>query len=413
MANDHFDTLILGGGAAGITVAASLSRRLNKPGHSIAIVEPSDKHYYQPAFTLVGAGVSSLASTCRETQSLIPSGVTWLRDGCNSIDADNNKVSLTSGQTINYSHLVVCTGIELNWEKISGLKEALGSKGVCSNYSPDTVQYTQTCIRQLKAGDHAVFTQAPLPFKCPGAPQKIAYLTADYLSKNSLAGKVDLSFNLHGPAIFGVPYFAARLRPIAERYGIAVNYQKNLVSIDAGAQEAEFEYVSEDRQGEKETVKFNMLHVTPHQSPAAFIRESSLANAGGYVDIDQHTMRSTKYENVFALGDVGSSPNSKTAAAIRKQAPVVVQHLIADVTGGTSAAAYDGYGSCPLTTAFGKTIIAEFVYGGKVTPSLPLDPGKEHSVYWWIKKTGLPMMYWNYMLKGHEKFPPHNTSFIE
>ncbi|MEM7468003.1 MAG: FAD/NAD(P)-binding oxidoreductase, partial [Pseudomonadota bacterium] len=376
MASDYYDTLILGGGAAGITVAASLRKRWRDEGHSIAVLEPSSAHYYQPAFTLVGAGAITLESTRRSTESLIPRGVSWIKDWCVSIEPENNRVNTQAGHVVSYKHLVVATGVELNWDKISGLKESLGQNGVCSNYSADTVESTLQSIRRLKSGDQAVFTQAPLPFKCPGAPQKIAYLTADYLSKNNI-GNINVSFNTHGPGIFGVPYYAERLVPIAERHGIAVNYQKNLVAVDGAAREAEFEFVSEERRGEKEVVKFDMLHVTPPQSPAAFIRESSLANEAGYVDIDQHTLRSTKFNNVFALGDVGSSPNSKTAAAVRKQAPVVVQHLIADLKGVASKASYDGYASCPLTTAFGKTIIAEFIYGGKPTPTLPLNPGKE------------------------------------
>lgn len=413
MASDHYHVLIVGGGAAGITVAASLSRRLKDNTLDIAIIEPSSSHYYQPAFTLVGAGVLPLQSTRRNTASLIPPNVTWIKDRCAAIDAENNTVTLDSGPRVKYDRLVVCSGIALDWEKISGLKEALGQHGVCSNYSPDTVEYTLQCLKGLRAGARAIFTQAPLPFKCPGAPQKIAYLAADYLAKHKLKGQVQIDFNLHGPVIFGVPYFAERLRPIAERYGINVNYQKNLTAIDAAAQEAEFEYVSDQRKGEKEVVKFDMLHVTPYQSPAAFVKESALANEAGYVDVDQFTLRSLKFDNVFALGDVASSPNSKTAAAVRKQAPVVVKQLIADINGTHCDAKYDGYGSCPLTTAYGKTMIAEFIYGGKVTPSLPFNPGKESSLYWWVKKTGLPLMYWHYMLKGYEAFPKHNTNFVE
>lgn len=411
MAKNHFDTLIIGGGAAGITVAASLRKRIPQTGHKIGVIEPSDQHYYQPAFTLVGAGVCKLEDMRRKTSSLIPNGVTWIKARAEAIDAENHAVKLNDGEELVYKHLVVCTGIEINWEKIDGLKTAVGKNGVCSNYSPDTVESTYAAIQNLQAGQHAVFTQAPLPFKCPGAPQKIAYLTADYLSQRKIRDQVKVSFNTHGPSIFGVPYFAERLVPIAERHGIEVNYQKNLIAVDGDAKEAEFEYVSDARKGEKEIVKFDMLHVTPHQSPAAFIRSSALANEAGYVDIDQHSMRSTKFENVFALGDVGSSPNSKTAAAVRKQAPVVVKHILADLGGTNSDASYDGYGSCPLTTALGKTMIAEFTYGGKVTPTLPLDPGKESRFYWWVKKTGLPLMYWHYMLKGHEAFPEHNVNF--
>ena len=132
------------------------------------------------------------------------------------------------------------------------------------------------------------------------------------------------------------------------------------------------------------------------------------------MDVHQGSLQHAKYANIFALGDAGSTPNSKTAAAVRKQAPVVVRNLLRLIDGDNALEdTYDGYASCPLTTAYDKVIMAEFCYGGKVTPTLPLDPRKERWVNMWIKKTGLPIFYWNYMLKGFEMFPGHNTHFAE
>ncbi|MBS0244965.1 MAG: pyridine nucleotide-disulfide oxidoreductase, partial [Proteobacteria bacterium] len=143
----------------------------------------------------------------------------------------------------------------------------------------------------------------------------------------------------------------------------------------------------------------------------AAVKTSELANTAGFVEVDQSTLRHVRFANVFAIGDVISAPNSKTAAAVRKQSPVVAENLLSAMSGKPLAAKYDGYASCPLTTALGKVIMAEFCYGGKVTPTLPLDPARERSVNWWIKKTGLPLFYWQYMLKGYEAFPGHNTAF--
>ena len=240
-----------------------------------------------------------------------------------------------------------------------------------------------------------------MPFKCPGAPQKIAYLAADHLQKNGQLKDCELHFLTHGPAMF------------AARYGINVHFQHNLVSIDGANKKATFNVVGGDKEGESITLDYDMLHFTPPQSPPEAIRSSVLANEGGYVDIHQHTMQHTRYPNIFGLGDAGSSPNSKTAAAVRKQAPVVAKHLMALVHDGKLDQEYDGYGSCPLTTAYNKVIMAEFVYGGKVTPTFPLDPRKERWLNWWIKVTGLPVFYWYYMLKGHEWFFKHNTDYVD
>lgn len=402
--------VIVGGGCAGITVAASLKRK--NPELDIAIVEPNEHHYYQPAFTLVGAGEYSLAQTRRDVSSLVPAGVKLIVASATEFSPDDNAVSLSDGSTVQYDYLVACPGLELNWDKIAGA-DAIGSNGVCSNYSPEHVEYTWECVKALKPGANVLFTQAPLPFKCPGAPQKIAYLVADYLRKNNQLESSNVRFLTHGPAMFAVPLFAKELDGVCSRYGIQVHFQHNLLAINAAEKTAEFEVVGGDNSGERLTLEYDLLHFTPPQSPPAAVRQSALANEAGYIEIDQHTMQHTRYANVFALGDAGSSPNSKTAAAVRKQAPVVVSNLLAVMAQADIDAAYDGYGSCPLTTAYGKVIMAEFTYGGKVTPTFPLDPRKERWVNWWIKVTGLPIFYWNYMLKGYDWFFKHNTRFEE
>lgn len=408
----HHRVLIAGGGAAGITVAARL-RRKGPAGLDIAIVEPSAEHYYQPAFTLVGAGAYRLAQTRKAEAKLVPSGVTHIAGKVARFEPDNNRVTLADGSTHTYEYLVVATGVKLDWDKIAGVREALGKNGVCSNYSPDTVDYTWTCVQNLAPGAKAVFTQAPLPFKCPGAPQKAAYLTADYLTRKGMRDNVDVGFYTHAPVIFGVPFFARELVKVAARHKIGVNYQHNLVAVDGPAKIATFERVSDANKGERVNVPFDMLHVTPPQSPHDEVKTSPLANAAGWVEVDQNTMQHVKFANVFSLGDVCSTPNSKTAAAVRKQAPVVVRNLLRAMANEGAEKGYDGYASCPLTTAYGKVIMAEFCYGGKVTPTLPLNPANESRIGWQIKTMGLPVLYWDYMLKGHERFPKHNTAFVE
>ncbi len=407
----HHKILIIGGGTAGITVAASLKRR-GPSGLDIAIVEPSDFHYYQPAFTLVGAGVMPLSRTRRRVVDLVPGGVTLIKAAASSFAPDTNSVTLSNGDSVTYDYLVVAAGLKLDIDKVAGLRETLGHNGVCSNYSPDHVEYTWQCLQGLKAGAKAVFTQPPLPFKCPGAPQKIVYLAADFLKKHGI-GNVDLDYFVHGPAIFGVPFFARELNKVVARYGIKAHFQHELVAVDGPGHTATMVIVGGDGQGQKITVPFDMLHVSPPQSPPDVIKTSPLANAAGYVEVNQNTMQHVTFTNVFSLGDACSSPNSKTAAAVRKQSPVVVRNLLNALRHHAAEPGYDGYASCPLVTAYGKAILAEFIYGGKVTPTLPLNPAKERWINWWIKVMGLPMFYWNYMLKGYEWFPRHNTDFKE
>jgi sulfide:quinone oxidoreductase len=144
--------LIIGGGAAGITVAAELHR--HRSDLDIAIVEPSDSHSYQPGWTLVGAGVFSRKQTERSEQTLIPPGVTWIKAAVDAFLPDHNAVRLRDGRHIRYGHLVACPGLKLDWAKIEGLEETLGRNGVCSNYRPDTAEYTWELIKGFAAARH-------------------------------------------------------------------------------------------------------------------------------------------------------------------------------------------------------------------------------------------------------------------
>ncbi|HKK15496.1 MAG TPA: FAD/NAD(P)-binding oxidoreductase [Gammaproteobacteria bacterium] len=411
--NNVTQIVIVGGGTAGITVAAMLSRKSRGKDCHITIIEPSDVHYYQPALTLVGAGVSQLDHIHRPEEKLIPTGVEWIQKKVSGFHPEQNRVALASGSTVLYDYLVVCPGLELNWEKIRGAKETLGRNGVCSNYSPDYVIDTWDEIQNLKPGATAVFTQPPLPFKCPGAPQKIVYLAADYLRKKNILDKCKLHFMLQSADIFAVPFFARELRKVAARYDINVHYQHDLIAVDGNSRKATFIVVGGKNKGKKVTVEFDMLHITPPQSPPEIIRTGPLANEAGYVDVDQGTLQHKKFPNIYGLGDACSTPNSKTAAAVRLQAPVVVENILAMTENNTPSAVYDGYASCPLTTAYNKVIMAEFCYGGKVTPTFPLDPSKERWINWFIKTTALPLFYWFYMLKGFNRFFKHNTDYVE
>lgn len=413
MSAQHHQILIVGGGAAGITVAARLQKLAHDAHLDIAIVDPAEHHYYQAAFTLVGGGAYQLADTRRNEADLIPSDVTWNKAAVASFSPDGNAVTLADGTALTYNYLVVCPGLQVNWGAIPGLKEYVGRNGVCSNYAANTVEYTFEMLKSLKPGAKAVFTQAPMPIKCPGAPQKIAYLAADYLLKSGIREHVDVRFLTATPGIFGVPFYARELVKVAEHHKIPVSYNHNLVEIDGRKRKATFAITAGDQQGQNVTLDFDMLHVTPPQSAPDFVKNSPLANATGFVDVHANSLQHTKYKNVFSLGDAAGTANSKTAAAVRKQAPVVVNNLLHLINNEPVEEGYDGYGACPLTTAYGKVLMAEFIYGGKPTPTLPLDPRKERYINWWIKTTGLPLLYWDYMLKGYEAFPAHNTGYVE
>ncbi|MEC4015280.1 NAD(P)/FAD-dependent oxidoreductase [Streptomyces sp. H27-D2] len=393
----HHQVLVIGGGTAGISVAARL-RRAGVGG--VGLLEPSDTHYYQPLWTLVGGGCAPLAESARPEASLIPGKTRWIKDRAESVDPDSRTVSTAGGALLGYDRLVVCPGIQLDWNRVPGMSEALDSPYASSNYAPELAPKTWGLIRGLRSGT-AVFTMPSGPIKCAGAPQKIAYLAADHWRREGVLDKIRIVLVLPTPAMFGVPEFAAELERVATRYGIEVRKNSELTEVDADSRKA---VIANNADGSSESVEYDLLHTVPPQSAPDWIKAGPLAgrsDPGGYTEVDRHTLRHVRYPEIFALGDAGSTPNSKTGAAIRKQAPVAVENLRASLAGRGLTAHYDGYASCPITTARDRMLLAEFDYSMRHTPSFPfIDTTRERRDMWYLKRRGLPFLYWRLMLKG-------------
>ena len=402
VADATHDVVIVGGGAAGISVAASLLQR--NPDLDIAVLDPADIHYYQPGWTMVGGGVFDASHTARTMASILPQGVHWIKSAVAAFEPERNCVILDGCRVVKYQQLVVCPGLKLDWHGIEGLPETLGRNGVTSNYRYDLAPYTWEMVQKLRGG-RAVFTQPPMPIKCPGAPQKAMYLSADHWRRTGVLKDVDIQFSNAGGVLFGVAAYVPALMEYVKAYGIHLNFSENLVSVDGPARKATFIATAAD--GSKSTVtrEFDMLHAVPPQRSPDFVRVSPLADAAGWIDVDPGTLRHKKYENIFALGDAANTSNSKTAAAARKQAPVVAHNLLAMRGEAKGEAKYDGYGSCPLTVERGKIVLAEFLYGGKLAPTFPswlIDGTQPSRLAWYLKERILPPLYWEGMLKGRE-----------
>ena len=387
--------LIIGGGNAGI----SLSTQLLKKDDSldIAIVEPSDKHYYQPAWTLVGGGEFDIHDTIREESSVMPQGVQWIKEYCESFQPESNQVTLKNGQQINYDYLIVAPGIQLNWSAIKGLPESLGKNGVCSNYSFEIAPYTWECIQQTKNGK-AIFTNPPTPIKCGGAPQKIMYLAADYFKKHKSNNQVE--FWSGGTRVFGVEKYEKTLKKVIANFGIQTQFFVRLDEIDGPNKKAKFVGIGEANKDQTYWVDYDMIHVTPPQSAPDFVKNSPLANAAGWVDVNIHTLQHNKYANIFSCGDAAGLPVSRTGAAIRKQAPVLVKNLLDVLQGQKATSDYNGYSSCPIITGYGKLVLAEFDYNNQPTETFPFDQSKERYSMYFLKKYILPFLYWTQILQG-------------
>lgn len=401
MAKQSYKVLILGGGTGGISVAASLKRTLDDG--NIAIVEPSEKHFYQPLWTLAGTGLMSKVETEKQEKDLIPDGVTWIKESVVSIDPVKQTVQLSHDLRVSYDFLVVATGLQLNYDKIEGLKGNLGQNGICSVYQYDQIDYAAKQIQSFQGGT-ALFVMPPPPIKCAGAPQKVMYIADNIFRDHGVRRKTEIIFATAGKAMFGVPVFSNAIDQIVKEKNIHPKFLHKIVGVDADKKEAIFDVTDSEGKVSRESIKFDLLHIVPPMSAHKFISETSLAyqegEQKGWLAVDKGTLQHQQYPNIFGVGDVTGVPNSKTGAAVRRQYPVVVKNLLSVMDGKSAKAIYDAYSSCPLITEIGKVMLAEFGYDGKVMPSFPLDPAVPRQSYWYLKKYILPKLYWYGMMKG-------------
>jgi len=394
--------LILGGGTAGI-ITASLLQRAGQT--DIAILEPSRQHFYQPLWTLVGAGVVLAKTTSRSQARYIPKGVRWIQDRASEVTPDQQTVTTESGTRIGYDFLVAATGAQLNWNAIPGLEDAILRGDASSNYRYDLAPKTWDLIRNFKRGT-ALFHMPGTPAKCPGAPQKIMYLAADYFRKKGLGARAHVIYGSGLAAIYGVKEYAAVLDRVIQRYGIDTRFNHELVEIRPEKKEAIFQ-VKSDPTGPRTTIPYDILHAVPPHAAPDFIRQSPLADPQkpqeGWVKVDKHTMQHVNYPNVFALGDVAGTPNAKTGAAAARQALVVSANLLSVLHGREAQARYDGYIACPIITGYGRMVLCEVDYTGNPAPRIPgINTFRERYDMWLLKKFGLPWLYWNVLLRGRK-----------
>jgi len=392
--------IIVGGGNAGLSVASQLLQK--DKSLQISIIDPSDKHYYQPAWTLVGAGVFDINKTVRNEKDYIPKGALWINEAVSSFFPEENKVLCKSGASFEYDAMIVCPGIQLNWSKIKGFTETLGKNGVSSNYSFDTAPYTWELIKNFRGGT-AIFTNPVGPVKCGGAPHKIMYLACDYWRKQGILGKCNVHYLSGAGVIFDVKEYAATLTDLIKRLNIHPHFGVNVTAVDGENNTVYYDEKNKEGVVEQKEIKFDMCHAVPPQSAPDFIRSSPLAdvnNPFGFVEVNKATLQHSRFANIFSLGDCINAPAKKTGAAIRKQAPVVVDNVLSILNNRPLTAEYTGYSACPIPTQYGKLMLAEFDYSNTPKMTFPFNQVKPRWTMWIMKTKLLPWLYWNKILKG-------------
>lgn len=428
--------VIVGGGLAGMSTAARLKNTASDL--DITVIEPDPKSVsYQPGQTLVGSGIWEKSDIVYYRDDKLPDGVTLIKGSVTAFDPDNNKVIVDGSQEVPYEHLIVATGLVLNYGAIKGLKgeitsstddnalvkEKVGKDGLYSIYFQDGAEATWKGIEELiaKAKAHkgaeklqAVFTHPNTPIKCGGAPKKIMYLTNARLEEAGVRDKVELTFYPNGSKMFGVPeYHEAIVQQFKDR-DFKWHYAHNLIEVDTdnkiavfdhhyevkGAYDEDIEEYEMITKHERVEVPYDFMHITPPMKAPDVVAHSKVGSKKGWVPVTKETLRHVKYENVWCLGDVAAVPMGKTGGSVRKQYKVLVDNLIASMEGRTLPSKYGGYTVCPLITSIGTVMLAEFDWSKKPTPSFPLDPTKERWIWWLLKVYALKPMTMIGMLSG-------------
>ncbi len=421
--------VVVGGGAGGIMAVARLNRALSNP--DITLIAPNEKHIYQPAQVFVAAGETSTEDIIKDNSQFVPDGVKWIKDEVKTFDPDNNKVITRKGEEISYDYLVVATGLQYHYEWIKGLSiDDIGKNGISSVYLNNPEEgtakggdITNAWFKELhqaaKDGKKSkvICTQPATAIKCGGAPQKILYLSDDYLKRDGLSA--DFTFATNGSSLFGLPSVRETLENVVQPYygNITNKFGHNLVAIDPQKKVATFEHkyelkgaYDEDleeyqiiKKSELVDMEYDFIHVVPPMTAPDAVVNSPLGwqqgSAQGWLEVDKETLQHRRYKNVFGIGDVCGIPKGKTGGSARHHGPVMVGNLLAEMQKKELKEKFDGYTVCPLKTRYGRIIMAEFNYAGEA-PSFPLAVNKERWIWWVFDLYMLEPMYWNLMLKG-------------
>ena len=398
--------VIIGGGAAGISMAARLKSWLDKP--DITLIDPSDRQFYQPGFTLIASGVYQPDDVWRKQEDCIPSDIKWIKDSVAAVDPVWNQVTTKNNGKIAYDFLVLTPGIQINWEKVEGITQAtLGQGNAHSIYDFEGAQKTWKAIQEFsKTGGRGIYTDTYTKHKCGGAPKKICLLTEHYTRKQGTRETVDLNFYTASKELYDVPFFTPRLLEIYKERNIPINLNVRVKGVDTAAKQVHFEKI--ETVGDQKVYTpfvedYDFLHFTPPMSAPDFVREAGLGwtegklAADAWVMVDKETLVHKTYPNIVSLGDVAGIPTSKTSAAIRKQVPIAAKNLISLMEGKEPAEKYDGYAACPIVTDYGHVLLCEFNYKKEAQNSFPftlLDTSKEQWAAWLIFTTMFCISAW-------------------
>lgn len=419
--------VIIGGGAAGLSMAARLMNWLDEP--DVTLIDPSELQYYQPGFTLIASGVYKPEGVYKKQEACIPSGVKWIKDSVAAVDPVKNEIRTQTNGVVAYDFLVLTPGLQINWNLVEGMtQETLGQGNAHCIYDFEGAKRTWAALQEFgKKGGRGIFTDTYTKHKCGGAPKKICLLTEHYTRQQNTRDKVKLDYYTAAKELYDVKYYTTRLEEIYKERNVSITLNYRVKGIDTSAKKVFFNKVEKVEKEVKDeqtgkltkveekivtpyTEDYDFLHFTPPMSAPDFVRDSGLGWTEGklaaeaWVMVDKETLVHKTYNNIVSLGDVAGIPTSKTSAAVRMQVPLAAKNLISLMEGKEPVEKYDGYAACPIITEYGKVLLCEFDYDKNPKPSVPfnfMDMSQEQWLAWVLKVYILKPMYFYGMLNGY------------
>ncbi|MGB3256961.1 MAG: FAD/NAD(P)-binding oxidoreductase [Ornithinimicrobium sp.] len=389
----YADVLVVGGGNAGIALAA----RLRSSGlDDVAIIEPKVTHHFRPLLSYVGAGLSSTKELSRRQSSVMPAGVRWIHDAASTIDVHARVVTLASGATIAYRDVVLTPGSEPDWDAVAGSAQAMLSPSASTNYVVDLAPKTWELIQALRSG-RAVFTLPDGPAPCPGAGQKILYMACDYWRSQGVLDDIEVTLVTPDVDVSANAKISERLRVWAQRYGIRVLASSRVDRVDPTSQTLHVTGPAGDTE-----LPYDFWHMTPAHRAQPWIESAGLSSveAAGYVEVDPLTLRHRRIPTVWACGDTAETGASRSGGALREQTEVLAKNLLSTRSGAAPLETYSGYSVCPYTVSRSKVLFTEFDRDRVLQPSLPFLWRRPSRLLFLGDRRVLPQIYWHRILKG-------------
>jgi sulfide:quinone oxidoreductase len=372
------DVVILGGGVGGTIVANLVAKEVGDRA-SVTVIDATGVHVYQPGFLYVAVGQEQPGALQRPEAQLLRHDVRLVVDRATRVDPAAQQVVLDSGRTLRYDELLLATGSR------AVMDEVPGGSAAYNFYTLDGAIRLGKALDDFKGGTIVVGV-AGIPYKCPPAPVEFVFLLDDYLRARHLRDKSQIKLLSPLNRAFTIEATSKLVQPILAERGIELTGFFNVESVDPIARTV--------TSLEGETVGYDLLVLVPPHRGQKVIEDSGLGDERGWVPVDKNTLRHTKFDRIWAIGDTTNIPISKSGSVAHYEASVAAAEIVAAVKGEAPPShVYDGKVMCFLETGQGQATTIRFDYDHP-----PVSPSPARRWHW--AKTLFNKTYWHTVPQG-------------